>query len=68
VFKGCASGKYTKTAFLSSDSRVTSILDPIHYDVCDPMSSISLSGFVYYVTFINEFSMKSWIFFMKTKG
>jgi hypothetical protein len=54
VCKGCDLGKYTKTAF--------------HSDVCGPMSSTSLSGFEYYVIFIDEFSEKSWIFFMKTKG
>jgi hypothetical protein len=66
--KGCALGKYTKTAFLSSDSRAVGILDLIHSDVCGPMSSASLTGFLYYVVFIDDFSRKSWIFFMKTKG
>jgi hypothetical protein len=32
--KGCALGKYTKTDFLSSDSRAAGILDLIHSDVC----------------------------------
>jgi transposase InsO family protein len=66
--KGCALGKYTKTAFPSSDSRAAGILDLIHSDVCGPMSSASLTGCLYYVIFIDDFSRKSWIFFMKTKG
>jgi hypothetical protein len=66
--KGCALGKYTKTAFLSSDSRAAGILDLIHSDVCGPMSLTSLTGSLYYVVFIDDFSRKSWIFFMKTKG
>jgi hypothetical protein len=66
--KGCALGKYTKTVFPSNDSRATGILDLIHSDVCGPMSSASLTGFLYYVVFIDDFSRKSWIFFMKTKG
>jgi hypothetical protein len=66
--KGCALGKYTKTVFYSSDSRATSILDLIHSDVCGLMSSVSLTSCIYYVIFIDEFSRKSWIFFMKTKG
>ena len=61
-------GKYTKTAFLSSDGRATWILDLIHYDVCGPMSSAPLTSFLYYVVFIDDFSWKSWIFFRKTKG
>jgi hypothetical protein len=66
--KRCALGKYTKTAFPSSDSRATGIHDLIHFDVCGPMSSTSLSGCLYYVIFIDDFSRKSWIFFMKIKG
>ena len=31
------------------------------------MSSISLSGYVYYVSFIDDFSRKTWIYFMKNK-
>jgi hypothetical protein len=68
VCKRCALGKYTKTSFPSSDNRVASILDMIHSDVCGPTSSATLSGFLYYVTFIDDFLRKSWILFMKTKG
>jgi hypothetical protein len=66
--KGCALGEYTKTTFPSSDNRAAGILDLIHSDVCGPMSSASLSGCLYYVIFIDDFSRKSWIFFMKTKA
>jgi hypothetical protein len=66
--KGCALGKYTKIAFPRSDSRATGILDLIHSNVCGLMSSTSLNGSIYYVLFIDEFSWKSWIFFMNTKG
>ena len=61
VCKGCALGKYTKTAFPSSDSGAAEILDLIHSDVCGPMSSASLTGSLYYVVFIDDFSRKSWI-------
>jgi transposase InsO family protein len=68
VCKGCAMGKYTKTTFPSSDSRTGGILDLIHSDVCGPMSSPSLSGYEYYVTFIDDHSRKTWIYFMRTKN
>jgi hypothetical protein len=45
--KGCALGKYANTAFPSSYNRVAGIIDLIHIDVCGPMSSTSLSGFLY---------------------
>ena len=60
-------GKYTKTAFPSSDSKLAEILDLIHSDLCGPMSSISLRGYEYYVTFIDDYSRKTWIYFLKSK-
>jgi hypothetical protein len=54
--KGCPLGKYTKNYFLSSDNREAGILDLIHSDVCGPMSLTSLTNFIYYVVFIDEFS------------
>jgi transposase InsO family protein len=68
VCRGCTLGKYTKTVFPSSDSRSTGVLDLIHTDVCGPMSRVSLGGCEYYVTFIDDHSRKTWIFFLKTKS
>ena len=31
------------------------------------MSSNSLSGYAYYVSFIDDFSRKTWVYFMKNK-
>ena len=42
-------------------------LEIIHSDVCGPMSSSSISGYVYYVSFIDYFSRKTWMYFMKNK-
>ena len=43
------------------------IFEIIHSDVCDPMSSNSLSVYVYYVSFIDDFSRKTWIYFLNNK-
>ena len=67
VCKGCAKGKNTKKNFLSSESKEKGILEIIHSDVCGPMSSSSLSGYVYYVYFIDDFSRKTSIYFLKNK-
>ena len=40
----------------------------IQSDVCGTMSSNSLSGYAYYVSFIDEFSCKTWIYFLKSKN
>jgi hypothetical protein len=65
--RGCALGKNSKGYFPSSDNRSKGILDLVHSDVCGPMTIASLGGFLYYVIFIDDFSRKTWIFFMKTK-
>ena len=67
VCKGCAKGKNTKKTFPSSESKTKGILEIIHSDVCGPMSSSSLSGYVYYVSFIDDFFRKTWIYFLKNK-
>jgi hypothetical protein len=67
VCKGWAHGKNAKVAFPSSDSRSKGILDLVHSNVCGPMSVPSSSDYLYYVTFIDDCSRRTWIFFMKTK-
>ena len=57
--QGCALGKYTKTTFLSSDTRSEGVLQLIHSYLCGPMSSTSLTGYEYYITFIDDFSRKT---------
>ena len=59
VCRGCALGRYTKAAFPSSDSRSEGVLQLIHSDLCGPMSSASLTGYEYYITFIDDFSRKT---------
>ena len=68
ICKGCALGKNTKKSFPISNSRSKGILDLIHSDICGPMSSPSLSGCLYYVLFIDDYSRQSWIYFLKAKS
>jgi hypothetical protein len=68
ICKGCMLGKSIKKSFPVSNKREKVILELIHSDVCGPMSTPSLNGHVYYVIFIDDFSRKSWIYFMKTKN
>jgi transposase InsO family protein len=68
VCRGCALGKNAKDAFPSNDSRSKEILGLVHSNVCGPMSVPSSIGYRYYVTFIDDYSRRTWnIFFMKTK-
>ena len=67
VCKGCAKGKNTKKTIPSSESKAKGILEIIHSNVCGPMSSSSLRGYAYYLSFIDDFSRKTWVYFMKRK-
>ena len=68
ICKGCAHGKNAKKTFPSSESKAKGILEIVHSEVCVPMSTSSLSGYVYYVSFIYYFSHKIWIYFLKEKS
>jgi transposase InsO family protein len=68
ICKGCAQGKNVKSLFPSSDSKAKGVLDIVQSDVCGPMTATSLNGYVYYVSFIDDFSRKTWIYFLKAKS
>jgi hypothetical protein len=65
--RGCALGKNAKDDFPRSESRSKGILDLINSNVRGSMSVASMQGVSYYVTCIDDFSRKTWIFFMKNK-
>ena len=66
--KGCALAKNVKKPYSSRSRRSKGILDLIHSDLCSPMTAPSMSGCLYYVIFIDDYSCKTWIYFMKAKG
>ena len=57
-----------KNTFPNSESKAKGILEIVHSDVCGPMSCSSLTGYVYYVYFIDDFSCNTWIYFLKIKN
>jgi hypothetical protein len=66
--KGCAQGNNVKNLFPNIDNKAKGSLDIVHLDVCGLMSVTSLSGYVYYVSFIDDFSCNTSIYFLKSKG
>ena len=66
--KGCAKGKKIKNPFPRSETKKKGTLELIHSDVCGPIPSIYLSGYEYYVTFINDYSRNNWMHFLKNKS
>jgi 5'-3' exoribonuclease 2 len=67
VCRGCALGKNVEASFPSNKTQTKGILNLIHSNVGGPMSIASMKGASYYVTFIEDFSRKTWIYFMKTE-
>ena len=68
ICKGCAKGKNIKNPFPKSETKTKGTLELIHSNVCGPMSSTSLSGFEYYITFIDDYSRNTWIYLLKAKS
>jgi hypothetical protein len=67
VCNGCAQGKNIKNPFPKRDSKAEGVLELIHSDVCGPMPSASISRYVYYVSFIDDYSRKTWVYLLKSK-
>jgi hypothetical protein len=59
VCKGCAQGNNIKNNFQKNDSKAEGILELIQSNVCGPMPSTSLSGYAYYVSFMDDYSRKT---------
>ncbi|PKU77855.1 Retrovirus-related Pol polyprotein from transposon TNT 1-94 [Dendrobium catenatum] len=71
LFQHCHSCKQAKThklPFESSTHRSTSPLELLHSDVWGPAPQISNSGFLYYVSFIDDYTRFTWLFPIKQKS
>ncbi|KAE8684024.1 hypothetical protein F3Y22_tig00111160pilonHSYRG00030 [Hibiscus syriacus] len=66
--KYCVLGKQTKVRFKTAKHTTQGILDYVHSDVWGPSTTSSLGGSRYYVTFIDDFSRKVWVYFLKQKS
>ena len=55
-------------SFPSSAKSAKKILDLMHSDVFGPASVPSLGKYVYYVSFIDDFSRNTWIYFLRNKS
>ena len=42
-------------------------LQLVHSDLCGPLSSHSFSGCKHFLTFIDDFSRRTWVYFLKLK-
>jgi hypothetical protein len=63
----CIYGKQNHVRFPSGATREKGILELIHSDVFGPVPVPSLGGSLYYVSFIDDFSRKTWLYFLRKK-
>ena len=66
--KNCVYGKQNQVSFPSSGKRVKQILELVYSDVFGLVKVPSLGKSMYYVSFIDEFSRNTWIYFLKKKS
>ncbi|GAA0143129.1 hypothetical protein LIER_03884 [Lithospermum erythrorhizon] len=64
----CMSGKQTRTPISKEVTwRSSKPLELIHSDLCGPISPTSSSGKRYFLSFINDYSRKCWIYLLVNK-
>ena len=65
LYEHCIYGKQNQVGFASGTTRKKGTLELIQNDVFGPMPIPSLGKSMYYVSFIDDFSMNTWIYFIK---
>ena len=69
ICNGCQLGKHVRTKLPKEATHQTSqILELVHSDVCGPFKVSSTGGARYFVTFIDDYSRKIWVYFISQKS
>jgi len=63
----CIIEKKTKVKFSTVTHSIKGILDYVHSDVWGPTKTASIGGNHYFVTFIDDYSKRYWVYTMKHK-
>lgn len=65
----CLVGKQSRNPISKTSTwRAKEVLELIHLDICGPISPITISGKIYVLCFIDDFSRKAWAYFLKEKS
>ncbi|GAA0160286.1 hypothetical protein LIER_43517 [Lithospermum erythrorhizon] len=69
VCEECIVGKQSRSQFPKANSwRAKTVLELVHFDICGPINPASNGGKRYFITFINDFSRKTSIYFLLEKS
>jgi hypothetical protein len=59
--------KQSRVRFPFGVTRENGILELVHSDMFGPVTMSSLGGSLHYFSFIDDFSRKTWIYFLRKK-
>ena len=66
--ESCFMGIQTKQSFSKKGgTQAKEMLALVHSDVCGPMTEKSISGYRYFLTFIDDKTRKTFVYFLKGK-
>jgi hypothetical protein len=69
VCADCLTGKQHRDTFPKQTTwRASAKLELIHSDICGPINPISNGGNRYFITFTDDLSRKTWVYFLKEKS
>lgn len=63
----CINGKTCKSPFKNKGTRARQILEIVHTDICGPMEESSFAGSRYMLLFIDDYTRKTHVYFLKNK-
>ena len=67
--EACILGKKHRLSFNSKNFRRARYpLELVHTDLVCPMQVTSIGGSTYFITFIDDFSCRTWVYFLKNKS
>ena len=69
VCENCIFSKQPRSSFSNfTHSRSQNLLDVVYSDCCGPFDTPSLGNNKYFVSFVDEFSRKLWLYMLKLKS
>ena len=69
VWEECVVRKQHRSQFPNGKSwRAKCVLELIHSDICGPINPSSNGGKKYFITFTDDFSRKTWVYFLQEKS
>uniref|UniRef100_A0A2N9IFF3 Integrase catalytic domain-containing protein n=1 Tax=Fagus sylvatica TaxID=28930 RepID=A0A2N9IFF3_FAGSY len=66
--KYCIMGKQCRVRFKTATHKTNGILDYVHSDIWGPVRTPSKGGAQYFMSFIDDYSRKAWVYFLKNKS